>query len=786
MIGVDDVLYSTETDISVLDYATNNSIKKSQFDDLGHQLDTGQSITDDYNDLVKYSHNITITWEVELYAWNDGSISFINDMTDQVVDVSYSCTSDSDIKTTASLTLLIPSGNGYWYTNRPYDSDSIVTPQIYKIKQKIKSEKGTQIERNFGFFLPDNNSYSYDSKSSTYSLQLVNLAYHLTKEGGGVIVTALRTYSYYFAEPYNHSSSKLIAYKDCVDKHTIVDPIYGEQEVEEAYTYEYGTPEQELIDETKELIKAEQEFLSSLPNKRIVLFGDAQVLYPKEFERSMKQINTPLSITISGRNNDDELSNFVIWSGSEMTRLIYDFAMGTAEGLLPSYRLPLAGYQSPDRDAEMVSKSSIFPNGWRFDGGVDVMTLAKTILGDRYYEPMVWVDENLQLCVKTIPTFSNGFRGCIRYKTYGELVISESISVNEQDFFNVVEVFGKDSEYYGICNGSGSSFGVLNNVSSPSPISTVPKVKTIVDNTLESDEDCVNLAEYEYWKASRNNITITIQVADNTIGSFSNMSHVVGEQFFEYKLQQGNTIMCLLTKASLSNNVWTLELKPFNDFSHGYSWTDVEIYQIFHTRIYFNEFIGAKYSSGGIDLDSLLNLSTGTRSLNNSGNNSDQNNTRRAKADDSVNTLAQPAIIAYQYMDDSTLRLYISSIDIGFGLVKVWANDNNNKSNGLVYVGESSDTDGTDVLPWTASHAKTIEELRDGRHIYKVFDYKIRQSSVLNFYCQLYNTKYNLSNYSDIVTIRVDVKSTDGSRGVYLLDENGDVLTTELSEKLTI
>lgn len=796
-------IYSTGTDISVLDYAENPSIKKYQYNNLNQQLTYAQPVKDNYDNLAKYSHMITVYWKVESYAWNDGNKSFYSDISDRVVSVSYSCSADSDIRTTASLTLFVPPSDTTWYASRSYESDSIGTPMIYKIEEIIKGQGGADLTRNFGFFMPDDSSYSYDSTTSTFSMQLVNLAYYLTQEGGGIILTGLRTYSYCFAEDYNHSSTKMIAYKECIDHETIESPVYGKQEIEIQYNKESSDSLEEYIDETNQLMKDESHCLEQLSKyKKCFIFGSAHILAKTEFQKLMLEINTPLPITISGRTGDDNdsLNDFKFWSGGDISGLIYSFATCNMPGQLPTYKLPLNGYRTPSYDAEMVSKANIFPNGWRFEGGTSVMTLAKTMLEDKYYEPMVWVDENCELCINTIPVFSNGFRGCIRWRTYGELVISENIVVNEKEFYNVVEVYGKNNEFYGICNGSGGSLGVLNNSSSPSPVSVVPKIKTITNNNLESDQDCLNLAEYEWWKASRNNVSINVQLRDNTIDFLSEVSHVVGEQFIEYKLVQGGKILCLINKASLNDGIWTLELRPFADFGNAYSWTNGDFYQMFFTRVYYNEFIGAKFSDGSSDFDDFVELITNANNLdeddepygdvygNMYGNpDATYKNVFDELPFSTVNTLAKPAIIAYEFISDNKIRLYISSVDIGFGVVKMWGSDAYNGTiNEMNYLGESTNTNGTALYSWSKGHAKTINDILDRQHIYKVFDYQFGLSSDISFMCQLYNPKYNLSEYSDVVTIRINAKSTGTEHGVYLLDENYDILTTENDERITI
>jgi hypothetical protein len=398
------------------------------------------------------------------------------------------------------------------------------------------------------------------------------------------------------------------------------------------------------------------------------------------------------------------------------------------------------------------------------------MNIAKTMLNDRYYDASVWVDEERNLCVDPLPTFPSTWRSCIYYSDYAELIISEDIEINDDECYTAVEVYGKNGEYYGICDGTVDGFKVINTGNSESDwrnmliseISFIPKTKSINDDSIESDVDAYSLAEYELWKSLNNGISISIKVRDNNIWKFDELSHVVGQQLFEYQLRQGNgkTLRCLLTKASLSGGIWSLELKPFQSFAMSYDWYDTKAYYQFETKFY-NQFLGAKWNQSEIDWYN---------------NHSNTYVTEKDK-----HTLSQPVILAWKIMSGNILRLYISAIDIGLSVVKVWSCEHNGSVNDSNFLGESVDTDGTDELPWGTPHAETLADLEDGQHIYKVFDYQLTQSGTYLFNCQLYNIFYESSLGSNTVVLEIRLDN-----GVYLVNELTQKITNESNERLTV
>ena len=219
----------------------NHSVKKWWYQ--GDGWNSAQLIKDTYFEPSTYPHNVNITYTVEAYTWSctnintyDTELTLMADLSDKVISVSYDCDSCSNIKTSATLTLLVPPDDNYWYMNREYDiryvsagsggtgqGNSIWTPQIYLIKETIESKSDVatmrgiahtstahgnrfddnvytvnKMERSLGFFLPESGGYSYDETTSTLTIQLQGLSYGLTSEYGNRIITPYQSFDYYF------------------------------------------------------------------------------------------------------------------------------------------------------------------------------------------------------------------------------------------------------------------------------------------------------------------------------------------------------------------------------------------------------------------------------------------------------------------------------------------------------------------------------------------------------------------------------------------------------------
>lgn len=94
----------------------SRSVKKWWYDDRGGGGQCAQPIRDTYFEATKFSHDIDTKYKVQTYTWNYNSsdsggsseIYLYSDLSDKVISVTYDCDSSSNIKTSASLTLLIP------------------------------------------------------------------------------------------------------------------------------------------------------------------------------------------------------------------------------------------------------------------------------------------------------------------------------------------------------------------------------------------------------------------------------------------------------------------------------------------------------------------------------------------------------------------------------------------------------------------------------------------------------------------------------------------------------
>lgn len=798
------------------------SVKKWWYDDRGGGGQYAQPIRDTYFEAAKFPQSINRTFKVETYTWNCNSldsgnnseINFYYDLSDKVISVTYDCDSSNNIKISASLTLLIPPEDDFWYANREYDirstplpssssggitsngqANAFWIPQLYFIKEifEFKNSKPKcrtknldffdddkiytfpeNCERVLGFFIPESTGYTYDTTTNQLTIQLQGLSAAFTAENGGKVISPIASHSYYFDMPYNSRPTSIPSYR-IEERKTETD-----SDKTEKTTIQKPVPKTKEEEEKERIRSAEKGFYDQFPNDGIngVVFGTAPVANESapvdgNVKVSAAPVNVPMPISISGEEN----GLFKVWDIWEIGRIIYNFAMCRTDATLNTYHMPLTQYCAPVA-SYLGEKSVIFPNGWDFENGISVMDIAEKMLGDMFYEPKLWVDEDRRLCIFPYPLIPEPARcNYIPYRYYSNLVISEDISFNDNDFYTVTEVYGKNNEYYGVCDASwGFSFKTPIENTSDSyrkdlnipVVSAIPKVQVITDDSLESDEECYERALYENWKASRGHTKITIKLSDNFIPDTSRMSLIAGKEFVEYRCFQGDkrsdrkSMVCILTKASLSDNIWTWELEPFSSFAPAYDWFNIGVYQRFRSE-HYDEWIGAKFRNNRFSEEGLTLQES--------------------------NTLTPPSIIGYEIIDNK-LRLYISGVDIGLGVVKVWTGSHSGSYNESEFLGEAVDTNGTGKLPWGTPPAENISDIQDGKHIYKVFEIPIRENGEMSFVVSLYNPLHESGVSSPqhiyISGVTVTDPETGEIRKPYLKDELGNILTDENGNKFTV
>ena len=178
------------------------------------------------------------------------------------------------------------------------------------------------------------------------------------------------------------------------------------------------------------------------------------------------------------------------------------------------------------------------------------------------------------------PTTRGGVELYLR--EYGNLFLSESSSYNDDGYYNITEVYGKDNNYYAICDWSHFDGGTTH----------YARKQIISDDTLQSNKECYARARWETYKARYGHQTWTVTIEDRYIKKFNKPSKIVGKRV-EYTTVDGDTNLFFLNKLSYSGNKWTMELSLFRPLYE----TDMKQYAVqLHTpEIYSHEIIDNKY-----------------------------------------------------------------------------------------------------------------------------------------------------------------------------------------------
>ena len=160
-------------------------------------------ISDNYFEFKKYPHNFTTNVEVTQWQYSARGLYRKGDISNIVVDYSYSCSAeaDSELRQTASLTLYTPKSDLKTYYRREtlcydgYDPDTkeytgiYDTPLAYHIVKTYLFSDGTKQRINLGYFVVSDSGYSYDSTTSQLTLNLIGMSACFTAEYGGALTT---------------------------------------------------------------------------------------------------------------------------------------------------------------------------------------------------------------------------------------------------------------------------------------------------------------------------------------------------------------------------------------------------------------------------------------------------------------------------------------------------------------------------------------------------------------------------------------------------------------------
>ena len=259
--------------------------------------------------------------------------------------------------------------------------------------------------------------------------------------------------------------------------------------------------------------------------------------------------------------------------------LIYNMAMGAASQDITfmNYTAPIPLKWGQTGDGQKLWQ---LPYDLEFDNDIGRADELQQLMDMAFEGATFWVDEDRVLNMSSKPTT----RGSVElyWREYGNLFLSESSGYNDDGYYNITEVYGKDNNYYAICDWSHFDGGTTH----------YARKQIISDDTLQSNKECYARARWETYKARYGHQTWTVTIADRYISKFNKPSKIVGKRV-EYTTVDGDTNLFFLNKLSYSGNKWTMELSLFRPLYE----TDMKQYTIqLHTpEIYNHEIIDNKY-----------------------------------------------------------------------------------------------------------------------------------------------------------------------------------------------
>lgn len=373
------------------------------------------SINSDYLTLREYSSvecNIKVIWyDYGIAPWygdkNHGVVRDPHDISHLVVDYSYECGVEDQIRQSASLTLkaafddkgdtssqffLVKSGNSL--TARKCVVQIIKTyidheQDTYDTHGNIISDTK---EWNLGFFYPISDSINYDPTTGTVSLSLSGLTCLLTAEYGGTPMT-------------------MVEGKETIVSYTCQESELGNYQIKGGFIG----------------YKASSEGFYTV--------------YMKELKKCAISLSVAQDTEINGE-------------------LFYDLAMGSwgdkVSIMQESTIIPIDNHNYDPLNGRMAI---IVPYDIDFDSSSSRMDMISQVLEISHINGHIWVDEDRVLQIKG----QQQSRKIIisQWRNYGYLFISEDNSYDWNNYFNVTEVFGKDNQYYGKCDESGRDGNIV-------------------------------------------------------------------------------------------------------------------------------------------------------------------------------------------------------------------------------------------------------------------------------------------------------------------------------------
>lgn len=249
-------------------------------------------------------------------------------------------------------------------------------------------------------------------------------------------------------------------------------------------------------------------------------------------------------------------------------------------------------------------KIHIVPYDLDFDADISRADMLGEIMEIGFEGATYWINENRVLQMSSKPTKRGGV--ALYWRDYAELFLSENSSYDDSGLYNITEVYGKDNAYYAICDESlldgNLAFGARKQV--------------LTFSELQSNEECLERAKWENYKARYGHQSFTVTICDKYIPKFNRPSSYLVGKIIEYTTVDGDTNIFFLNKLSYSSNKWTMELKLFkplyrydstNEERHK---TQLEIPQIYKHEIIDNQYLRL-YVTGEDIQSGIIKIYTG-------------------------------------------------------------------------------------------------------------------------------------------------------------------------------
>lgn len=270
--------------------------------------------------------------------------------------------------------------------------------------------------------------------------------------------------------------------------------------------------------------------------------------------------------------------------------LIYNMVMGAAaqDVTYMNYTAPIPLKWGQTGDGQ---KLWYLPYDLEFEADIGRADELQQLMDMAFEGATFWVDEDRVLNMSSKPTTRGGVE--LFWSEYGALFLSESSSYNDDGYYNITEVYGKDNNYYAKCDWSNLDGGTTH----------YARKQIISDDTLQSNEECYARARWETYKARYGHQTWTVTIEDKYIKKFNKPSKIVGQRV-EYTTVDGDTNLFFLNKLSYSGNKWTMELSLFRPLYEveleKYEGDDLPEWkryenQLLQPQIYGHEIIDNKY-----------------------------------------------------------------------------------------------------------------------------------------------------------------------------------------------